>query len=500
MSTPKITPHPGKTNNRELSAAAIKRKSISGAASYFARTLFLNLLGFVSTLILGGLLEKTEFAVYGVVTQIIGILTFFSDVGLASALVQKKTEPTDRDYQTIFWTQMTLSLVIVLVCFGLVQSGVFAAQLGEHGPAILYALAFGFVLATLKVVPSIKLTRSLDFSRLIWPQILEQVVYQGLLIILVLRGIGVASYTWAIWARGLVGAGCMLLMVPFWPRLVFSRRSFVDSFKYGCKFQLNDLLARVKDQLFYLFIASSYVQKNYGVTTDQFGVISFAKQWSMYPYNLTVQNVMSITFPTFARLQGNPHLIRRAIEKSIYFITLVIFPLLTGMCVFFWPLTQVIPSYHKWEDALISFVFFTLAIAPAAISSPLTNVLNAIGKINETLKLMVLWTVLTWAVTIPLLPIFGFNAVAIASFLISLTSFLPVLMVKKYVDFCLWDQIWRQLTASFLMAAFGLAFMSIWTRGLTYTLVGGALTGLVYVISVFCLGRAKIIKEIRSLR
>jgi len=132
MPKEKITACPGEAQDPGLNAAMIKKKSVSGAASYFARTLLLNGLGFVSTLILGGILEKTEFAVYGVVTQIIGILTFFSDIGLASALVQKKTEPSEKDYQTIFWTQMSLAGLIVLVCFVLVQSGVFAHQLGEH--------------------------------------------------------------------------------------------------------------------------------------------------------------------------------------------------------------------------------------------------------------------------------------------------------------------------------------------------------------------------------
>ena len=249
----------------------IKRKSVSGAVSYFARTLLLNGLGLVSSLILGGLLSVTEFAVYGVVTQIIGILTFFSDIGLASALIQKKSEPTREDYQTIFWTQMTLALIIVGVCAALVGSGIFAHQLGEHGAAILYALGFGFVFATLKVVPSIKLTRTLDFNKLVWPQIIEQVVYQGLLILLVYRGFGVSAYTWAIWARSIVGAGVMLYLVPFWPRWLFSRESFVASFKYGFKFQLNDLLARVKDQLFYLFVASDFTQKMFGVSAHQFG-------------------------------------------------------------------------------------------------------------------------------------------------------------------------------------------------------------------------------------
>ena len=292
----------------------------------------------------------------------------------------------------------------------------------------------------------------------------------------------------------------MLYLVPFWPRWLFSRESFVASFKYGFKFQLNDLLARVKDQLFYLFVASDFTQKMFGVSAHQFGLISFAKQWSMYPYNLTVQNVMAITFPTFSRLQGKTHLIKRAIEKSIYFITLSIFPILTCMCVFFWPLTQVIEHYHKWEPATISFIFFTLAIAPAAISSPLTNVLNAIGKINETLKLMVLWTVLTWVVTIPLFGVWGFDAVAIAGFLISLTSFLPVMMVKKYVTFDLWEQIWAPLTGSLIMAAYGIFFMETWTVSKGWLMAGLLSSGLVYVAAVALLNGRKLWAEVKGLR
>ena len=75
---------------------------------------------------------------------------------------------------------------------------------------------------------------------------------------------------------------------------------------------------------------------------------------------------MAITFPTFSRLQDNPDLLRRALEKTIYFITLVIFPLLVGMCLFFYPLTQVIGKYQKWESALLSFVCFRRQIGRAS--------------------------------------------------------------------------------------------------------------------------------------
>ncbi len=479
--------------NPELDLGAIKKKTIGGAMSFFIRTLILNGIGLVANLILGGLLTVADFGVYGVVIQIIGVLTFFSDVGLASALIQKKESPEEKDYQTIFWAQLALAGLIVTSCWIIVKAGFFANQLGNEGPAILYALAFSFVIGTFKTVPSIKLTRQLEFSKFVWPQIIEQVVFNGLLIGLVITGWGLRAYTVAIWARSLIGTIVMLYIVPFVPKWQFQWSSFKATIRYGCKFQLNDLLARIKDQLFYLFIAKS-------VSIQEFGLISFAKNWSMYPYNLTVQNIMAITFPTFSRLQDHQKHLARAIEKSIFFITAAIFPILTGMCIFFWPLTQVIPKYNKWENALISFIFFTLSIAPAAISSPLTNVLNAIGKINQTLGLMIFWTALTWLVTLPLLKMIGFNSIAISAFIISLTSFLPVILVKKQVAFQLWEQIWRQLTASLLMAIFGLSLMNFWAKGLTYTLAGGVLAGIVYLLSLWLLGGKKLRHELRSLK
>ena len=105
----------------------------------------------------------------------------------------------------------------------------------------------------------------------------------------------------------------------------------------------------------------------------EFGYIQWAKNWSMYPYNLTVQNVMSITFPTFSRLQAHKDLLKKAIEKSVYFISALIFPILAGMSIFIYPLTIVFADYQKWQPAVFSFVFFSLSVAWSAISTPLNQ-------------------------------------------------------------------------------------------------------------------------------
>ncbi|MBD3279188.1 MAG: hypothetical protein GF390_00570, partial [Candidatus Pacebacteria bacterium] len=64
----------------------IKKKSVSGVLSFFVRTAFLQGIGLASAFILSWFFVPEDFAVYGFVMQIIGLLIFFSDVGLAASL------------------------------------------------------------------------------------------------------------------------------------------------------------------------------------------------------------------------------------------------------------------------------------------------------------------------------------------------------------------------------------------------------------------------------
>ena len=48
---------------------------------------------------------------------------------------------------------------------------------------------------------------------------------------------------------------------------------------------------------------------------------------------------------------------------------------------------------------------------------------------------MILWTALTWILTLSLLPIMGFNAVAVALLAITSTVALVVILVKRVVSF-----------------------------------------------------------------
>lgn len=275
--------------------------------------------------------------------------------------------------------------------------------------------------------------------------------------------------------------------IGFWLR----KQALMSLLGFGLKFQLNDFLARIKDQLFFLGLGIF-------LPLQQFGYIQWAKNWSLYPYNLTVQNVLAITFPTYSRLQSRIDLLKKAIEKSLFFISLAIFPILVGMSVFIWPLTQVVEQYRKWEPAVPSFIFFALSIGWAALSTPLVNTLNAIGQINKTLKLMVLWTTLTWVLTPVMMWLFGFNGVALAALIISFTSVLSVQMVKRFVPVQVLPQVKLALFGSVCMAVLGVLGLQLWSRSLWWLLAGMGLSAVVYLAAIMAAGWKQLLGEFRS--
>ncbi len=198
--------------------------------------------------------------------------------------------------------------------------------------------------------------------------------------------------------------------------------------KFGIPFQMNSFLALIKDDLLTVFLGRVLPLSN-------IGYIGWAKKWAEVPLRLIMDSVIRVTFPAFSRLQQDQERLRLAIEKTLFGLSVTIFPITITMIVAIKPLIAIIPRYGKWEPAVVSFYLFAVASAIASLSTPLTNALNALGYIKTTLKLMILWTTLTWVLTVALLPLLGFNGVAFSLLIITTTLILVVLLTQRVVPF-----------------------------------------------------------------
>jgi len=427
-----------------LDIELIKKRAISGVVTFTLRTFFIQAFTFFATFILTILLDPSIFGVFFVVSAILNLFVYFSDIGLAAALIQKKEEPKRQDLTTTFTIQQII--VFALVVVGLIFSGSIARfyNLDAQGTFLLRVLIFSLILSSLKTIPSIILERKLDFTRLVIPQVAENIIFYSLAIVLAYAGFGLASFSWAVLARGLSGLVIIYLLSPWRPGLNFNFKSAKNLVNFGIPFQANSILALIKDDLLTVFLGKI-------LTFNQVGYVGWAQKFGFVPLRFFMDNVIKVTFPAYSRLQENKRELAKAIEKSLFFVAYFVYPSVLGILAIAPKIVEIIPGYGKWEPAIPLLYFFGINAMFAAVNTTLTNTLFAIGKPKIVLNLMVIWTILTWALTFFLIKVFGFLGVGIASAIVAASTSVTVLFVKRLIPVSILKNVAGPLISSVIM-------------------------------------------------
>lgn len=472
-------------------ALQVKQKSVRGLTTLIVRTGLLQVVAVIATFLLTVFLEPSQFGVFAIAAAAVDILVYFSDIGLAGALIQKH-EIEDKDLATTFTIQQLLGVFLTLV--GLLAAGMVTKiySLSPDGIWLFRALVVSFFISNLKTIPSVLLERKLEFSKIAAIQIIETTVFYLLAVALAWKGFGISSFSWAVLARGIIGFILIYVLSPWRPRFGIEKSAFKRLVSFGAPFQVNSLLGLAKDRMLVAY---------YGLVLPaaQVGYLQWAERWSLFPLRIVVDNVSKVTFPAYSRLQkAREHLIK-AIEKSIFFTTLFIFPVLVILVVLAPLAVDLIPKYQKWQPALLALMLFSINAMWSSISTTLTNAFAAIGKISINLKLMAMWTILTWILTPLFIFKFGYNGVAAASAAVAFTSIIPMIILKKMLPVKLWENIFPQLISA---VAMGLSLkwfvsslvISHWSLVIPLVAAGAIL----YLVLLFAFIPKKLIAEIKS--
>jgi O-antigen/teichoic acid export membrane protein len=477
----------------EIDIAAVTRRSIKGVFALTSRTFVVQLVSFTSNLLLTIFLSPTIFGVYFVVSAAIAFLSYFSDIGLAAALIQKKDQITDIELKTTFTIQQILVGLVVIAA--LLLSGFVSSfyHLKSEEILLYQALAISFFLSSLKTIPSIILERDLQFEKLVIPQIVEVLFFSVTAVTFAIMGFGVTSFTLAVLARGISGLIAIYIIKPWRIGFGFSIESARKLLSFGIPFQTNSFLGLIKDDLFIAFLGKA-------LPIAQVGYIGFAQKWAYMPLRLIMDNIIRITFPSFSRLQNEKDVLKKAIEKALFASCFLVFPALTGLVIMSPYFIHFIPKYQKWEPALLSLFFFSINACLSSISTPLTNALNAIGKIKISLYLMVFWTIATWVLTPIMLALYGFNGVSIASALISISVVAVVLIAKRYINFSIVFTTVVPLIGSIVMGIVVYSLSLILVKGLPSLLFMCLVGALIYFVVSFIIAKDTIISDIKLIK
>jgi len=474
----------------DVDLATVKVRSLTGVVTLISRSFLIQIISTVGLAILWGYLGPAEFGLFVVINELVAILSYFSDIGLAASLIQKKDEITLSDLRTTFTIQQVLVSLLIVVTLILSPRLISYYDLSPHGVLLLYSLLAGFFLASLKSIPSIVLERRLRFEILAGVEIVETLVFYGSLIFLAVKGQGILSYVWAVLLRGLVGTAMIYLLSPWQMGFSFSRPSLKRLLTFGIPFQLNTFIAVIKDRLLIVFLWKI-------IGASGVGLIGSAQTLSQKPLRFIMDNVTKVTFPGFSRLQDHPVELKKAVEKTLFFVSLATFPILAGITLLVPVIIQIYPRYAKWQPALLALALYCFNSAWAAISTPLTNVLNALGKVKINTYLMIMWTALAWILS-PLMAIrYGFDGVAWATAIISFTSIIPIYIVKKITKFDLSSSVLKPLIATICMLPVTQTLARLLPANIYFLAVNITTSALVFSIAIFILVGPALIADVR---
>lgn len=477
----------------ELELNVIISRAVGGVFALISRNIVLKLIATAASLIVFSKLSPGDVGIYTIVVAFQQVLSFFTDFGLGAALVQKKEQVTQADITTVFTLQALVTFGIFIFVLLLLQPITQFLKLNTAGVYLLLSLVFSIFLSSFKLIPSILLERKIQFSKLVIPHIIESLTFNLILIMLVLQNYGVMSYTWAFLISSLVGIPVYYYISP-WKFSFGIERKSLHLLKFGTQFQLKNILATIKDNLLFIFLPKF-------LPLSQIGYIGFAQKISLLPYGYFVDTVTKVMFSAYARMQHDTAVMKKAIEKSLFFISFAIFPTMIGLIITMPHIIQYMPLHwnNKWEATYTSIIFFSLNAILSSLSSILINVLDANGKVKITLYLMVLWTILTWVLTPLLIVKYGFDGVAMASFLISLTIGITIILVKRIVEFRFFKSIYKPAIASICMGVLVLFMDKFLVTNLFSLIVIMIVGGVIYMALMFILARNEVKKDLRLL-
>ncbi|MBI5127457.1 oligosaccharide flippase family protein [Candidatus Roizmanbacteria bacterium] len=467
----------------------IKRRTILSAFSLFFQSGYSAILGFAANLVLTILLTPQIFGIYFTVLSLIAILNYFSDIGLAASLIQKK-EIDDDEVTTVFTVQQILVLLIVFLGFSVTSFIIKFYKLPPEGLTLYWALLISFFLSSLKTIPSIFLERKIQFQKIVLVQIIENTVFYLTVIVSAIMGMGLKSFTAGVILRAIVGVFAIYYISPWKMKLKIDFSTLKRLLSFGIPFQASSFMALVKDDLLTL-----YLGKVLGFQT--LGYIGWAKKWAESPIRIIMDSISRVLFPLFSRFQNNLDQLKKMVEKVIYYQSSIVIPATIGLALIMEKMVDLIPKYSKWTPALPLFYLFCLSALFSSYSTPFINLLNGLGKVKTSFYFMVFWTVATWILTPILTHFFGSLGFPITLVILSSSFIIVIAITKKTVNFSFLKNVTQFLISSLIMTT-AVILTSRLPLSSGPSLIISILAGIItYLLALKLLFRVNFIQEAR---
>jgi PST family polysaccharide transporter len=339
-----------------------------------------------STVVLARLLTPQDYGVVAMVTAISEFVALFKDMGLSMATIQK-AEINHSQVSTLFWINVTVSLVLAL----LLAAGAPIISWFYGDPRltlITLAVAGTFVFSGLTVQHQALLRRQMRFTALATIEI-------GSMGIGIATGIFLAWYGAGYWALvGLPTATAMSYVAlvwvfcgwrPGWPVRRAGVRSMIAFGGHLMGFSVVNYFARNFDNILLGRFCGANV----------LGLYSRAYNIMMLPISQVRAPLYAVAIPTLSHIQNDPIRFRRYYLKIVTVIAFITMPLMVLLSVCAAQVIHLLLG-NKWSGAVDIFRVLSIVAFIQPVASTVGLVAVSLGQSGRYLK----WGILSSIVAV----------------------------------------------------------------------------------------------------
>jgi teichuronic acid exporter len=422
---------------------SLKNKTIKGVGWSAADAFLGQGVTFIVGLVLARLLSPDEYGLIGICLIFTTVLNGIVDSGFSNALIRKKNV-TDEDYNTMFMTNMAISIVLYVLLFisaPLVSNFFHRIEL----TALVRVTGLILFLNALSITQVTILTKNIDFKTKTKASLVSAIISGVIGIAMAFMGYGVWSLVYQQLSKQLLYTICLWVLNRWWPKFTFYKESFKYMWGFGWKLLASGILNNVWNQLYQVVIGRYYSPATLGQYTR-------AQEYaSLFSQNLT-SIIQRVTFPVLSELQDDKERLvenyRRLIKMSMFVTCMLMIPL----GAISEPLIYCLIG-PKWHAAATYLPFICISMSLYPLHAINLNMLQVQGRSDLFFYIEFLKKIVS------LIPIFIGAFVGVYWMLCAsiFTGFIAFLInswfTGKFLNYSSWQQL-KDVLPSFLIALF----------------------------------------------
>lgn len=334
----------------------------------------------VVQIVMARILAPDEFGMLAIMLVFVNIGNVIVQSGLNTAIIQSP-EATDRDYSTVFWMSLTISVVLYILSFFLAP----AVAAFYEAPAIvapLRVLVLILIINAYNAVQEAIVARSMEFRKTARATVAAGLVSGAAGIASALAGAGI----WALVIQQLLFqlVKCIVLAfeVEWKPRFVFDRDRAVVLFRFGWKLLASGVLDQGYQSLADLIIGKQF-------TKTDLGYVSQGKKYPQALGSLLDGAIQPVMLSAASRVQDDVEMVKRLARRGLKTSTFLVFPAMTLFALVAQPVVLILLG-EKWLPSVWILQAYCFIYALLPIHTTNLQVLNGMGRSDLFLKLEVI--------------------------------------------------------------------------------------------------------------